>query len=160
MVYRIAGVYRRRIDEIRPFFDHAEVREEPDETVMLLSPASPGGPGAEIRAMPAGFYVHWYAKKSVGIEDQEQRNTVFANLGRWTEQLYQREMYADFGRKSGDLTVGRFRLVPFAANPALSARLIEEGLDEVRVYRDRVDATIRDKLSKLAAERLTPDQPT
>ncbi len=153
MVYRIAGVYRRRIDEILPFFDKAELREEPDETVLVLPPTSPDGPGAEVRAMPAGFYVHWFARRHLSIDDQEERNQVFAHLGRWTEPLAQREMYADFGRKTGDLTVGRFRLVPFAANPALSVRLIEEGLEEVAVYRDRVEAAILDGLHKLAAER-------
>lgn len=151
MVYRIAGVYRRRIDEIMPFFDNAELREEADETVMLLNATAPGAPAAEIRAMPAGFYVHWYARRPIDLPDQAQRSLVFANLGRWTEALAEREMYADFGRKTGELTVGRFRLVPFAANPALSARLIEEGLDEVRVYRDRVEATIRNQLGKLEA---------
>lgn len=151
MVYRIAGVYRRRIDEIMPFFDRAELREEPDETVMLLNPTAPGEPGAEIRAMPAGFYVHWFTRGPIDVGDQERRNQVFANLGRWTEGLVQREMYADFGRKSGELSVGRFRLVPFAAKPALSARLIEEGLDEVRLYRGRVESAIRDQLGKLKA---------
>ena len=88
MVYRIAGVYRRRIDEILPFFPKAEVREEADETVMYVDPSEPDGVGAEVRAMPAGFYVHWYAKTSTGIADQETRNTVFANMGRWTDPLY------------------------------------------------------------------------
>jgi hypothetical protein len=149
MVYRIAGVYRRRIDEILPFFPNAEVREEADETVMVVDPAEPDGVGAEVSAMPAGFYVHWHAKTSLDIADQELRNTVFANMGRWTEALYLREMYADFGRKSGELTVGRFRLVPFAADPGLSARLIAEGLGEVRVHRDRVERVIREQLAKL-----------
>jgi hypothetical protein len=151
MVYRIAGVYRRRIDEILPFFDKAELREEPDDTVLVLPPATPDGPGAEVRAMPAGFYVHWSARRRLPIEEQTRRDQVFANLGRWTEPLYQREMYADFGRKSGELTVGRFRLVPFAANPALSVRLIEEGLAEVAAYADRVAETVEAQLGKLGA---------
>src|SRR5579884_4306384 len=159
MVYRIAGVYRRRIDEILPFFDKAELREEPDDMVLVLPPAAPDGPSAEVRAMPAGFYVHWFAKRRLPIDDQKQRDQVFANLGRWTERLYQREMYADFGRKTGELTVGRFRLVPFAANPALSVRLIEEGLDEVAAYRDDVAAAVDEQLRKLAAGPQKPAAP-
>lgn len=159
MVYRIAGVYRRRIDEILPFFPNAEVREEADETVMYLDPAEPDGVGAEVRAMPAGFYVHWYARSTVEGTDQATRDRIYANLGRWTEPLYEREMYADFNRKTGALTVGRFRLIPFAAFPALSARLIEDGLAEVRTYRGRVEATIRDQAAKLAASSSKPAEP-
>src|SRR5947209_3128760 len=98
MVYRIAGVYRRRIDEILPFYDRAELREEPDDTILVLPPTAPGEPGAEVRAMPAGFYVHWFARRALGIDDQKARDQVFTHLGRWTDSLYQREMYADFGR--------------------------------------------------------------
>src|ERR1041385_8189346 len=100
MVYRIAGVYRRRIAELLPFSDNAPLREEPHDTVLVLPPATPDGASAEVRAMPAGFYVHWFARKRLPIEDQEQRNQVFMHLGRWSESLYQREMYADFGRKT------------------------------------------------------------
>jgi hypothetical protein len=67
--------------------------------------------------------------------------------------LYQKERYVDFGRKTGDLTVGHYHLIPYAADPALSARLIAEGADEVVTDRLRVEAIVRERLLKLVAER-------
>jgi hypothetical protein len=163
MVYRISDVYRRRIDEIAPFFRGAELREEADETVLIIpSGAAPDAPRAEIRAMPAGFYVHWTATKArfdraIGSQmpEQDLRNALFAHIATWTEPISKRESYADFNRKTGDLAVGRYRLVPFAANPALSVRLIEEGIEEIAAYRDRVEATVRERMAKMVAEQAT-----
>lgn len=161
MVYRIAGVYRHRIDEILPYFRGATIREDPDETIMLIPPTEPEGAQAEVRAMPAGFYVHWWAERrgldgrlaGVARDDAALRELIYTHIARWTSELYEREMYADFSRKTGDLVVGRFRLVPFAADPGLSARLIDEGLREVSVYRDRVEELVRTSVSAMATER-------
>lgn len=145
MVYRVTGVFRRRIDEIAPYFPGAELVEEPNDTVLRsLGKDS----SVEVRSTPPGFYIHWWSSHVGLISDQAQRDIVFTNIGRWTEELYQKERYVDFGRKSGDLTVGHYRLLPYAADPALSARLIDEGLHEIVAYRQRVEAIVRDRLAK------------
>jgi hypothetical protein len=161
MVYRVTGVFRRRIDELRPYFRDAELIEEPDTEVLRLLAREPGGGSLEVRASAPGFYVHWWsahpaADRSLGpagLEEQELRNIVFTNIGRWTDDLYQKERYVDFSRKTGDLTVGHYHLIPYAADPALSARLIAEGADEVVTDRLRVEAIVRERLLKLVAER-------
>src|SRR5205085_10550419 len=135
----------RRIDELRPYFDGAELIEEPDTEVLRLLASQPGGASMEARASAPGFYVHWWsahpaADRSLGVsglDEQALRNIVFTNIGRWTDDLYQNERYVDFGRKTGDLTVGHYHLIPYAADPALSARLIDEGADEVITDRVR-----------------------
>ena len=161
MVYRVTGVFRRRIDELRPYFPDAELVDEPDTEVLRSLAREPGGGNVEVRASAPGFYVHWWsahpaADRSFGVtglDEQELRNIVFTNIGRWTDDLYQNERYVDFGRKTGDLTVGHYHLIPYAADPALSARLIAEGADEVITDRVRVEAIVRERLQKLVAER-------
>ena len=161
MVYRVTGVFRRRIDELRPYFAGAELIEEPDTELLRVLAGQAGGGSVEVRASAPGFYVHWWsthpaADRSFGVaglEEQELRNIVFTNIGRWTDDLYQKERYVDFGRKSGDLAVGHYHLIPYAADPALSARLIAEGADEVVTDRLRVEAIVRERLLKLVAER-------
>ena len=161
MVYRVTGVFRRRIDELRPYFADAELVEEPDSEVLRVLAGEPGGGNMEVRASAPGFYVHWWSARPSadrlfgldGLEEQELRNIVFTNIGRWTDDLYQKERYVDFGRKTGDLTVGHYHLIPYAADPALSARLLAEGADEVITDRARVEAIVRERLLKLVAER-------
>ena len=161
MVYRVTGVFRRRIDELRPYFADAELIEEPDTEVLRALASQPGGGSVEVRASAPGFYVHWWSAHPAadrsfavdGLDEQELRNIVFTNIGRWTDELYQKERYVDFGRKSGDLTVGHYHLLPYAADPALSARLIAEGAEEVVTDRARVEAIVRERLLKLLAER-------
>ena len=161
MVYRVTGVFRRRIDELLPYFPSAELIEEPDTEVLRVLAREPGGGSMEVRASAPGFYVHWWsshpaADRSLGVaglEEQELRNIVFTNIGRWTDDLYQRERYVDFSRKNGDLTVGHYHLLPYAADPGLSARLLAEGVDEVVSDRVRVETILRDRLQKLVAER-------
>jgi hypothetical protein len=161
MVYRVTGAFRRRIDELMPYFPGAELIEEPDTEVLRVPASKPGGGNLEVRASAPGFYVHWWSSHPAadrsfglkGLDEQELRNIVFANIGRWTDDLYQKERYVDFGRKTGDLTVGHYHLIPYAADPALSARLIAEGIDEVVADRARVEAILRDRLGKVVAER-------
>jgi hypothetical protein len=161
MVYRVTGAFRRRIDELRPYFPGGELIEEPETELLRMPAGEPGGGHLEVRASAPGFYVHWWSSHPavdrslgvMGLDEQELRNIVFNNIGRWTDDLYQKERYVDFGRKTGDLTVGHYHLIPYAADPALSARLIGEGLDEVVADRARVEAILRDRLSKLVAER-------
>jgi hypothetical protein len=161
MVYRVTGVFRRRIDELRPYFPGAELIEEPDTEVLRALAREPGGGSLEVRASAPGFYVHWWSAHPAadrsfahaGLDGEELRNIVFTNIGRWTDDLYQKERYVDFGRKTGDLTVGHYHLIPYAADPALSARLIAEGADEVITDRVRVEAIVRERLLKLVAER-------
>ena len=161
MVYRVTGAFRRRIDELRPYFANAELVEEPDTEVLRVLAAEPGGGNMEVRASAPGFYEHWWSAHPAadrsfgltGLDEQELRNIVFTNIGRWTDDLYQRERYVDFGRKTGDLTVGHYHLIPYAADPGLSARLIAEGADEVITDRVRVEAIVRERLQKLVAER-------
>ena len=161
MVYRVTGVFRRRIDELLPYFPDAELIEEPDTEVLRRLAGAPGGGNMEVRASAPGFYAHWWSAHPAadrsfgltGLDEQELRNIVFTNIGRWTDDLYQKERYVDFGRKTGDLTVGHYRLIPYAADPALSARLIAEGADEVVTDRMRVEAIVRERLQKLVAER-------
>jgi hypothetical protein len=150
MVYRVTGVFRRRIDEILPYFRHAEVVEEPNDTLLRIRSADPLAGSVEVRSSPPGFYVHWWTAHPGLVETQEQRDIVFSNIGRWTEELYQKERYVDFGRKSGDLTVGHYGLLPYAADPALSARLIDEGMAEIVGYRTRVEAILRQRLAPKA----------
>ena len=144
MVYRIAGVYRRRIDEIRPSFQDAELIEDADETHLRIA----GDPGADISATPAGFYIHWWSEKAGFAPEQATRDKLFAKMATWIAELRDDTMYADVSRKSGTLIVGRRRLVPFAADPDLSARLIREGLGEVTALRDRVSALLTEKLAQ------------
>lgn len=161
MVYRITGVYRRRIDEIHPYFPDAEIVDEAEETVLRLVGRDPRDASVEVRAQPPGFYIHWWtahpaadrALTVAGIEGQELRDIVFTRIGRWTEELYHRERHVDFSRKTGALTVEHYHLFPYAADPALSARVIADGLVDVVADRERVEAILRDRLSALAAER-------
>jgi hypothetical protein len=161
MVYRVTGVFRRRIEELRPYFPGAELIDDPDTEVLRMLAPTAGGGNTEVRASAPGFYVHWWSSHPaadrsfgvVGLDEQEVRNIVFTNIGRWTDDLYQKERYVDFGRKTGDLTIGHYHLLPYAADPGLSARLIAEGAEEVVSARLRVEATLRDRLAKLAAER-------
>jgi hypothetical protein len=161
MVYRVTGVFRRRIDELRPYFPHAELIEEPDTELLRMLASETGAANLEVRASAPGFYAHWWSATPAadrnlgvtGLDEQELRNIVFTNIGRWTDELYQKERYVDFGRKTGDLTVGHYHLLPYAADPALSARLIAEGADRVVADRVRVEAILRDRLQKLVAER-------
>jgi hypothetical protein len=161
MVYRVTGVFRRRIDELRPYFEGAELIEEPDTEVLRVLAGEPDGANVEVRASAPGFYVHWWsthpaADRSFGVaglDEQELRNIVFTSIGRWTDELYQKERYVDFGRRSGDLVVGHYHLLPYAADAALSARLIAEGADAVITDRRRVEAIVRERLSTLVAER-------
>ena len=161
MVYRVTGVFRRRIDELRPYFAGAELIEEPNTEVLRALAREPGGGNMEVRASAPGFYVHWWSTHPAadrsfgvaGVEEQELRNIVFTNIGRWTDDLYQKERYVDFGRKSGDLAVGHYHLIPYAADPALSARLLAEGADEVVADRARVEAILKERLQKVVAER-------
>lgn len=166
MVYRLAGVYKSRIDEIRPFFPGATVVEEPDQIVLRLSNNQTDGAEADVRAMPAGFYVHWWSTHEgidrflVGndpilsaIDEQEIRNLLFSNIERWTADLHQRDVYVDFGRKTGLLTTGRYRLVPFSASPSLAVELILEGLELIVQYRARIESTLRAQLLAHIAER-------
>ena len=161
MVYRVTGVFRRRIDELMPFFRGAELIEQPDTEVLRLVAAEPTGGSFEVQASAPGFYIHWWSSRPAadkalgvaGLDEQELRNIVFTNIGRWTEDLYQKERYVDFSRKTGDLVVGHYRLLPYAADPALSARLIAEGLDQIVDYRERVEGVLRERLQKVIAER-------
>ena len=168
MVYRITGVFRRRIDEILPYFPDAEVVDEPQETVLRLVSTDPCGASVEVRAQPPGFYIHWWTAypaldrelASVGIEGQELRDIVFTRIGRWTDELYSQERHVDFSRKTGDLTVEHYHLFPYAADPALSARVIGDGLANVVAYRDKVVAILRSRLGELVAERSAKPEPS
>jgi hypothetical protein len=161
MVYRVTGVFRRRIDELLPYFHDAELIEEPESELLRVLSREPGGANMEVRGSAPGFYVHWWSARpaadrsfdATGLGEQELRNIVFTNIGRWTDVMYQKERYVDFSRKTGDLTVGHYHLIPYAADPALSARLIAEGADEVVTDRVRVEAIVRGELQKLVAER-------
>ena len=166
MVYRLAGVYKSRIDEIRPFLPGATVVEEPDQIVLRLSNTVPDVANADVRAMPAGFYVHWWSThesfdrylaasdpRLAAIEEQEVRNLLFSNIERWTSDMHERDVYVDFGRKNGLLTTGRYRLVPFSASPALAVELILDGLDQIARYRERIESTVRTQALAHAAQR-------
>ena len=161
MVYRVTGVFRRRIDELLPYVPNAELIEEPETELLRLAAAEPGRGNTEVRASAPGFYVHWRsshpgADRALGVsglDEVELRNIVFTNIGRWTDDLYQKERYVDFNRKTGDLVVGHYQLLPYAADPALSARLIAQGADDVVLQRERVEALLRDRLQKLVADR-------
>jgi len=161
MVYRVTGAFRRRIDELRPYFANAVLVEEPDTELLRVLSDQPGDGSMEVRASAPGFYAHWWSSHPAadrsfgltGLDEQELRNIVFTNIGRWTDDLYQRERYVDFNRRSGDLTVGHYHLLPYGADPALSARLLAEGIDDVVADRLRVEAILRDRLAKVIAER-------
>jgi hypothetical protein len=161
MVYRVTGVFRRRIDELMPFFPDATLIEEPDTEVLRLNAKQPGGGNVEVRGSAPGFYIHWWSSHpaadrelgATGLEEQERRGIIFTNIGRWTDDLYQKEWYVDFSRTSGDLTVGHYRLFPYAADPALSARVIAQGIDEIVTARQRAEGVIRDRLQKLVADK-------
>ena len=166
MVYRLAGVYKSRIDEIRPFLPGATVMEEPDQIVLRLSNNVPDAANADVRAMPAGFYVHWWSTQAsfdrflvgvdpilASIDEQEIRNLLFSHIERWTADFHERDVYVDFGRKTGLLTTGRYRLVPFSASPALAVELILEGLDQIVRYRGRIESTVKAQLLVHVAQR-------
>lgn len=161
MVYRIAGVYRRRIDEILPYLPQAEIREEVDDYFVCLNAAEPQGASAEIRTTPAGFYVHaWTSHPAIdldlnisGMQPEDIRNVTFANIGRWSDELTTLEAYADINRKTGDLTVGRYHLIPFAADPRLSVEMIREELEGILAFRQRVEDLLRERLTEEATKR-------
>ena len=161
MVYRVTGAFRRRIAELLPFFPGGQLIEEPDTELLRLASSAPLGGNAEVRASAPGFYIHWWsshprADRDLGIsglEEQELRNIVFTNIGRWTDDQYKKERYVDFSRKSGDLTVGSYHLFPYAADPGLSARVIAEGVDEIVTHRQRVEGVLRDRLQEVATDR-------
>lgn len=159
MVYRIAGVYRRRIDEIRPHFPDAQIVEDADETVLRITPRNPGDVGIDARATPAGFYIHWWSTRpgfaagvqAPNLDAATKSHALFAKLGTWTAELNDAQMYANYDRKSDELVVGRYRLFPFAADPDLSARVIREGMDEASRLRRRVEEHVTSRLVAAAA---------
>lgn len=159
MVYRIAGVYRRRIDEIRPHFPDAELIEGSDETMLLVNPPSVDGAGAEIRATPAGFNIHWWSAnpsfvdnlRAPGYESKALRQIIYSRLGAWSAELNDNRVYADFNRQTGALIVGQYRLFPFAADPDLSARVIRQGLADAEALRRRVERLIQEHIDAIPA---------
>lgn len=161
MVYRVTGTFRLRIDELMPYFRHGELIDESETEVLRALADEPGATNIEVRATAPGFYVHWWSVQAaadrqlgvVGFDEQEVRTMVFTHIGRWTDDLYQREWYVDFHPVTGDLTVGHYQLLPYAADPALSARLIQDGSERVVAERKRVESTLRERIQLAVADR-------
>ncbi len=147
MVYRIAGLHRTRIDELRPFFTEARVVEDA-EVASLVVEVDDGRDGLSVEATPTGYYVHWWSRRPLaGSGDARER--VYRNLRGWTGDLAATEAYADLDRTDGDLTIGRRRLIPYPASARLAASIIRDGLDDV--------VALRESVARLIATRLAGD---
>ncbi|MBM4416761.1 MAG: hypothetical protein FJ033_00360 [Chloroflexi bacterium] len=145
MVYRIAGLHRTRIDELRPFLTEARVVEDA-EVASLVVEMGGGRDGLSVEATATGYYVHWWSRRLLpGIGDTRDR--VYRNLRAWTGELAATEAYADLDRTGGDLTVGRRRLIPYPALARLAANIIRGGLDDVVALRESVERLIATRLA-------------